>query len=147
MTPAEHAKAIEDAAVAYAETTHTKDSYGARQGLKAAIIAGVGAAPAAPDVAAELEEVKTVCAEAYQVVGALLADAGRFDSPDGQKILDNLAEQRLRHTDVLPWASKAAPDGWQLVPLEPTNAMLDALEEGGCSEGNYKAALAAAPKP
>lgn len=81
----------------------------------AAIIAGVGAAPAAPDVAAELEEVKTVCAEAYQVVGALLADAGRFDSPDGQKILDNLAEQRLRHTDVLPWASKAAPEGWQLV--------------------------------
>ena len=41
----------------------------------------------------------------------------------------------------------AAPDGWQLVPVEPTNAMLDALEEGGCSEGNYKAALAAAPKP
>lgn len=41
----------------------------------------------------------------------------------------------------------AAPEGWQLVPVEPTNAMLDALEEGGCSEGNYKAALAAAPKP
>lgn len=41
----------------------------------------------------------------------------------------------------------AAPDGWQLVPVEPTNAMLDALEEGGCSEGNYKAALAAAPNP
>ncbi len=45
MTPAEHAKAIEDAAVAYAETTHTQDSSGARQVLKAAIIAGVGAAP------------------------------------------------------------------------------------------------------
>ena len=83
MTPAEHAKAIEDAAVAYAEATHTQDSYGARHGLKAAIIAGVG----------------------------------------------------------------AVPEGWQLVPVEPTNAMLDALEEGGCSEGNYKAALAAAPKP
>ncbi len=45
MTPAEHAKAIEDAAVAYAEATHTQDSYGARHGLKAAIIAGVGAVP------------------------------------------------------------------------------------------------------
>ncbi len=45
MTPEQHAKAIEDAAVAYAETTHTQDSYGARQGLKAAIRAGVGAAP------------------------------------------------------------------------------------------------------
>ncbi len=45
MTPEQHAKAIEDAAVAYAETTHTQDSSGARQVLKAAIIAGVGAAP------------------------------------------------------------------------------------------------------
>ena len=41
----------------------------------------------------------------------------------------------------------APPEGWQIVPVEPTNAMLDALEEGGRSEGNYKAALAAAPKP
>lgn len=45
MTPEQHAKAIEDAAVAYAEATHTQDSYGARHGLKAAIIAGVGAVP------------------------------------------------------------------------------------------------------
>ena len=41
----------------------------------------------------------------------------------------------------------AAPDGWQLVPVEPTNAMLDALEEGGCSEGNYKARSQQPPSP
>ncbi len=41
----------------------------------------------------------------------------------------------------------AAPEGWQLVPVEPTNAMLDAMEESGWKEGNYRAVLAAAPKP
>lgn len=73
----------------------------------------------APDVVAELEEVKTVCAQAYQVVGSLLSDAGRFDSPEAEKILDNLGEQRLRHTDVLPWESKPAPEGWQPIATAP----------------------------
>ena len=41
----------------------------------------------------------------------------------------------------------AVPEGWQLVPVEPTNAMLDAMEESGWTEGNYRAVLAAAPKP
>ncbi len=60
-------------------------------------------------------------------------------------------KDRSKAFDVLQdaiWAGvSAAPEGWVMVPVEPTNAMLDALEEGGCSEGNYKAALAAAPKP
>lgn len=119
MTPAEHAKAIEDAAEQYAyaySIDDFKDRSKAFDVLQDAIWAGVGAAPeAAPDLVAELEEVKTVCAQAYQVVGILLADAGRFDSPEAEKILDNLGEQRLKHTDVLPWESKAAPEGWQLV--------------------------------
>lgn len=101
MTSEQHAKAIEDAA------------------LRAAIRAGVGAAPAPPDVVAELEEVKTVCAQAYQVMGVLLSDAGRLDSPEAVKILDNLAEQRLRHTDVLPWAAQAAPQGWRDISTAP----------------------------
>ena len=91
MTPAEHAKAIEDAAEQYAyaySIDDFKDRSKAFEVLQDAIWAGVSA----------------------------------------NKMV-------------------AAPDGWQLVPVDPTNAMLDALEEGGCSEGNYKAALAAAPKP
>ena len=124
MTPAEHAKAIEDAAVAYAETTHTQDSSGARQVLKAAIIAGVGAAP--PKDSAEFALAALVAAGH---VSQSKVDEARALMPEGGDV------------------PKAAPEGWQLVPVEPTNAMLDALEEGGCSEGNYKAALAAAPKP
>jgi hypothetical protein len=46
-----------------------------------------------------------VCYEAYQVVGSLLSDLGEFDTPEAQKILDNLSEARLVHDDVLPWES------------------------------------------
>ena len=56
MTPEQHAQAIEDAAIAYAEARHTQGSdlyngttYSARQVLKSAIRAGVGAAPATPE--------------------------------------------------------------------------------------------------
>lgn len=55
MTPTEHAAAIEDAALAYAEARHTQGSdtydgttYAARQVLKAAISAALAAAPAQP---------------------------------------------------------------------------------------------------
>lgn len=96
-------------ALALAEVKYSRHPDGAElAALSAAIRAGVGAVPAPPDVVAELEEVKTVCAQAYQVMGVLLSEAGRLDSPEAKKILDNLAEQRLRHTDVLPWAAQAA---------------------------------------
>lgn len=45
------------------------------------------------------------------------------------------------------------PEGWKLVPLEPTPEMLDALAEYIASNrslyesGLYKAMLAAAPQP
>ena len=112
--------------------------------------------------AAELDEVKTVCAQAYQVVGILLSEAGRFDSPEAEKILDNLGEQRLRHTDVLPWESKAAP---QQEAQEPaawmtqegdrvvTEKTMNAARRGGgamlTSLHSYSVALvrAAAPQP
>jgi hypothetical protein len=45
---------------------------------------------------ARIEELETICAEAYQVVG-LLSDF----LPDA-KLLDNLSQQKLVHTDVLP---------------------------------------------
>ena len=51
------------------------------------------------------DELQTLFAETYQVVGSLLSDLGKFDTPEGQKILDNLSQQRLVHTDILPWPS------------------------------------------
>lgn len=53
-------------------------------------------------------EAPMVCAEAYQVVGSLLSDLGKFDTPEAEKILDNLSQHRLVHTDVLPWPSYEA---------------------------------------
>ena len=45
------------------------------------------------------------------------------------------------------------PEGWQLVPIEPTEDMLDAAKRSGATGGDidisndYKAMLVAAPKP
>ena len=50
-----------------------------------------------------LDETERVCGEAYQVVGVLLNDLGIFDTERATKILDNLAQARLVHEDVLPW--------------------------------------------
>lgn len=43
----------------------------------------------------------------------------------------------------------AVPEGWQLVPVEPTNDMLDAsyFNNHSANKCIYKAVLAAAPKP
>lgn len=56
-------------------------------------------------ITAEHDELRTVCAEAYQVVGSLLSDLGKFETTEAERILDNLSEARLVHTDVLPWPS------------------------------------------
>lgn len=47
---------------------------------------------------------------------------------------------------IAAWNSRAAaPPGWVLVPEEPTQVMLDAMQSGGWMPGNYRAMLAAAP--
>ncbi len=51
----------------------------------------------------EIDQLRTIIAEAYQVVGVLANDVGRFDDPDVQNVLTNLAEHRLIHKDVLPF--------------------------------------------
>jgi hypothetical protein len=53
----------------------------------------------------DVDELRTICSEAYQVVGSLLSDLGKFETPEAEKILDNLSQQRLVHKDVLPWES------------------------------------------
>ena len=70
-----------------------------------------------------LSEAEQVCAQAYQVVGSLLDDLGQFDSEMGNKILDNLAEARMVHDDVLPWPS-FAPESQQAKEVDILAAML-----------------------
>lgn len=54
---------------------------------------------------AERDQAQMVCAEAYQVVGSMLDDLGQFNTVRAGKVLDNLAEHRMLHDDVLPWPS------------------------------------------
>lgn len=69
-----------------------------------------------------------------------------------------LAEETVR-AKHFPDSAKMVPDGWQLVPVEPTEAMIDASDDEarcvydtGCGsyldnpEDVYKAMLSAAPK-
>ncbi len=55
---------------------------------------------------ARIEELGTLCGEAYQVVGVLSDDCGRFADDEVQHVLDNLSDQKLIHKDVLPFPSK-----------------------------------------
>lgn len=44
-------------------------------------------------------------------------------------------------------ATRAVPEGWKLVPVEPTHEMLAATSWPGCAATDYKHMLAAAPQP
>lgn len=50
-----------------------------------------------------IRELEELCGEAYQVVGVLAERTGHFDDPQVQKELDNLADARMIHKDVLPF--------------------------------------------
>lgn len=50
-----------------------------------------------------IEELEDVCAEAYQVVGALADKAKVFDSKPVTKALDNLSAAKRIHNTVLPF--------------------------------------------
>lgn len=52
-----------------------------------------------------IEELENICASAYQVVGVLLSDAGRFDDDDGSRVLDMLSSTKFDES-VLPFDSK-----------------------------------------
>ena len=53
-----------------------------------------------------IDELLALIGEAYQVVGILADECGRFDDPHVIKMLDNLATGRMVHADVLPFPSK-----------------------------------------
>lgn len=80
--------------------------------------------PYSQEIAERLEypEAARVCAEAYQAVGSMLSDLGQFDTPHGEKLLDNLSEHRLVHDDVLPWPSFEDKDAPVVFSYDPTPA-------------------------
>ena len=51
-------------------------------------------------------EVLDLIGEAYQVVGILADECGRFDDLHVTKMMDNLAAGHMVHSDVLPFPSK-----------------------------------------
>ena len=55
------------------------------------------------------DELLTLIAQAYQVIGILADECGRFDDPQVIKMLDNLAAERMVHNDVLPFPTKPEP--------------------------------------
>ena len=57
---------------------------------------------------ADRGELLELIGEAYQVVAVLAIECGRFDDPRVVKLLDNLAEGRRVHADVLPFPSTPA---------------------------------------
>lgn len=87
----------------------------------------LAASPSSPSTGEEPSEAVEVCYEAYQVVGSLLSDLGKFGTPEGDKILDNLSQAKLVHKDVLPWASyeSASPSADARALLEQARAGLN----------------------
>lgn len=55
---------------------------------------------------ASIDELLALIGEAYQVVGILADECGRFDDPHVIKAMDNLAAGQMVHADVLPFPSK-----------------------------------------
>ena len=130
MTPEQHAKAIEDAAEQYAyaySIDDFKDRSKAFDVLQDAIWAGVSADHSV---------------DANKKVAEAVSDSDLPTYTDDLELRYADACEERDHLRQL-----VAREGWQLVPVEPTNAMLDAMEESGWTEGNYRAVLAAAPKP
>lgn len=56
-----------------------------------------------------VDELKRVCAELYQVIGALADYAGVWNHPDVIRAMDNASDGRLTHRDLLPWPRKKLP--------------------------------------
>lgn len=69
-------------------------------------------------------------------------------SPDSAKMVGKLHIKVTYDTkEAVQAVMDAIPEGWKLVPAEPTTAMLAAfIEKGGKAVTGYKAMIAAAPK-
>jgi hypothetical protein len=59
------------------------------------------------ELGTQLDGLSTICEEAYQVIGVLASDAGRFSEYVVQRALDNTSAQMLVHATMLPFPSAA----------------------------------------
>ena len=69
--------------------------------------------------------------------------AGVAAADNAAKLIKSIEDGEWIGAGHSPDAGKMVPDGWQLVPVEPTSAMLIAA---GTATPRYRAMLAAAPK-
>ena len=95
-------------------------------------------------------DVVHICKDLFDGDGNLLDSVGLAYAAHAINSHDELVaeNERLREalecaTSNFPDAAKIVQNGWQLVPVEPTSAMLIAA---GIATPRYKAMLAAAPK-
>lgn len=59
----------------------------------------------------KLDDMHAVINEAYQVIGEMAEELKVWNHPKTQRLLDNLAEERMVHGDVLPfWISTMEKD-------------------------------------
>ena len=81
-----------------------------------------------------IAELETVCAESYQVVGALGDAAGVFETSEAvSKALDNLSDAKLTHDDVLPFVVEARTVSVKLPPV----SFFDFKAGSGFADGAY----------
>lgn len=159
MTPAEHAKAIEDAAESYAraciallKAIYQEDAVPAvvtaKKALQSAIRAGVGAQAAPPKDSAEFALAALVAAghvsqsKVDYARGLMQPQASKAEQHDSDCAKHNAPAYPPGPCDCS--LSKAAPEGWRLVPVEPIHAMLAAA---AITRPEYSSLLEAAPKP
>lgn len=72
-------------------------------------------------MAAEIETLRRICAEAYQCVGYLAEECGATDDSHVIKLMDNLSWMKLVHEDLLPF---------QISDDTPVNAMVNDVTTG-----------------
>ena len=99
-------------------------------------------------MAKRIEELE---AQVRVVAGLLRETLTYVDGPKWQSLIDDRkAHLFLGRIDAalsgnLP--APSAPEGWQLVPVEPTEEILRAIRSMVLVESCYRAMLAAAPRP
>ena len=89
------------------------------------VSAGTDDAPLYRHAQPDASHLSRICAESYQVVGALAEALRIFNDVGVIKALDNLSSQELIHDDVLPFS---VPEAAQPAPVVPDD-VLDALQK------------------
>lgn len=83
----------------------------------------------------DISHLSRICAESYQVVGALAEALRVFNDVSVIKALDNLAAQELIHDDVLPFSVSEAA---QPAPVVPDELLKEYLRLVDCMLSDYR---------